>query len=243
MLQVLRILHEGLPAHLTLHAWFTCTSSALLAGERAEDSDKQPLPPRKPLEVLAGIALDISARLALNEAVSWARSAAAAEGRWAGLLRLERAAVLPVGVRYHSRQSSFDAQECATSPPDRSPTLVLSNAICGCNTCACHFLQLACFSSITGTLSYWLSRPASVKSFSVSPVAGSATGWTCLPSHLRTWRSWRRLIRRRSSSQSEASGSPQYNHCPPLRSASLRWPAVGVLDCVIADLHIALEAC
>ena len=68
----------------------------MLAGEAPE----APAAPRAPLEVLQGILLDVGARLALNQAVSSARAAAAqGSGRWAGLIRLDRATVRPVGVR------------------------------------------------------------------------------------------------------------------------------------------------
>ena len=56
--------------------------------------------PRAPLEVLQGILLDVGARLALNQAVSSTRAAAAqGSGRWAGQVRLDRATARPVGVR------------------------------------------------------------------------------------------------------------------------------------------------
>ena len=65
--------------------------------------------PTAPLEVLQGILLDVGARLALNQAVSGARAAAAqGSGRWAGLIRLERATVRPVGVRCAQAPVSAD---------------------------------------------------------------------------------------------------------------------------------------
>lgn len=55
---------------------------------------------RKPLEVLHGVLRDVGARLALNEAVMWARGASGEGGHWGGgRLRLERASALPVGLR------------------------------------------------------------------------------------------------------------------------------------------------
>lgn len=72
-----------------------------------EPQNQLPQPPgepeeqQRPLHILHGILQDVAGRLALNEAVLWARgSIKEPGGTWAKLLRLNKATLLPVGVRY-----------------------------------------------------------------------------------------------------------------------------------------------
>jgi hypothetical protein len=53
---------------------------------------------QQPLHILHGVLCDVAARLALNEAVMWARNAARTPP-WAKLLRVEKSLLFSMGVR------------------------------------------------------------------------------------------------------------------------------------------------
>lgn len=53
---------------------------------------------QQPLHILHGVLRDVAARLALNEAVMWARNAARTPP-WAKLLRVEKSLLFSMGVR------------------------------------------------------------------------------------------------------------------------------------------------
>ena len=68
---------------------------------RSSAAGDAPRPRQRPLDILHGILRDVGGRLVLNEAVLWARAATKApDGRWARLLRIEQARILPLGIRY-----------------------------------------------------------------------------------------------------------------------------------------------
>ncbi|CAL8465259.1 g4794 [Coccomyxa elongata] len=67
---------------------------------RSGAAQNVPKPRQRPLDILHGILRDVGGRLVLNEAVLWARAATKApDGRWARLLRIEQAKILPLGIR------------------------------------------------------------------------------------------------------------------------------------------------
>ncbi|KAK9826373.1 hypothetical protein WJX81_004551 [Elliptochloris bilobata] len=76
-----------------------CAGGAVKAEGAAAGEGSGP-EPEQPLAIMHGVLQEAAGRLALSEAVTWFRGAnASAGGRWEGLLRVERAAVLSVGVR------------------------------------------------------------------------------------------------------------------------------------------------